>query len=71
MYLCTKYIKATIMTKFLGSQFGILIFIIIGMLVVWGITKVTGNDKLEKDDFTGKFIFVAALIIALICYFLS
>ena len=41
------------------------------MLVVWGITKVTGNDKLEKDDFTGKFIFVAAFIIALICYFLS
>lgn len=62
---------AIIMIKFLGSQFGMIIFIIIGMLVVWGISKVTGNDEIEKDDFTGKFIFVVAFIIALLCYFLS
>lgn len=60
------------MTEFLGSQFGILIFMGIGIGVVYLINKASKDEMNEEDKHTAVgCVFVAALIIAFLCYYFS
>ena len=57
--------------KILGSQVGVILFLIIGCIVVWVIDKVrkekTSNE--EAGDILGFFMW-AGIIFAFVCFFL-
>ncbi len=58
--------------EFLGSQFGIILFIVIGFVVVWAIDKARGEkmDNESSDNIIGCFV-VAGIIFVIICVVLS
>lgn len=56
----------------LGSQIGILLFIAIGIAIVY-VINMAKKDKMDKDDKNTAIgcIVIAAFIIAFLCYYLS
>lgn len=61
-----------IMMKILGSQFGLILFLVIGCLVVVAINKARGEkmDNESSDNIVGCFV-VAGFIFVTICVVLS
>lgn len=60
------------MIEFLGSQFGWLILMGIGVVVVYLFNKARNKEMTEEEDNTALwYIVVGAFVIALICYFVS
>lgn len=58
--------------KFLGSQFGMILIVVIGLVLVRVFVKITGNqpDEEQSEGILG-CLFYGGAIVAVICFLLS